>query len=561
MGKHQHRRASKGTTSPNKNKDQLREAILKVFRARASSPGGGGGILVGKADQKPMKQNESHRPMNDIRVSDECSQGSASSSQKVKRLKTASERNKLRAKTQCDKSGRADFKKHLKRAQEITTHSKVGNQQNEGFSAITQNRLTTRLGLFNKGKKSHKIARDPIVLSKSVQERTEKDLLRILELSRSQDESGEASIGTLENERTSSKMMPPDHRSPCYTQARFSQEDKESPAQSQANSLDSSPALSEIASELISSLKPKSLFQGSDYAEETTQALRRIMKQSRRMTPPQMKMTPLTKVSSATVKRSLIHSLPPSPTRQNFSSYAASDPVSILAMNEQLHQHKGLKPETFAAHELGQGKTHRDERLVQASFNEPHDNHPLPMDIELSNDTLQVDSHDRTQYRSLQPDDEIWGSGLPVVHRVPEAAEGKILGNTIRNFPSYGQAVRTEYNYPPIPPYYNAQEGDTWPQVANTDISHADPYRKGEYHQEAAHVHDEMDILDYADTSSHYRKVKEYHQDLCYNRHFCPANKNAVAVEPEPQWLVGLPCKPSSHIPTPEGHFKRHALH
>ncbi|XP_046331622.2 uncharacterized protein LOC124114875 isoform X1 [Haliotis rufescens] len=107
--------------------------------------------------------------------------------QRKRRRKTKAERNKTRSKSvssKNDSDSKADVNKHLKTAHSISypLRSKGLSQRDDSFNVITQGRLTKRLGLFNKSKKSETISRKPIVLTESTKKETEDDLKKILNI-------------------------------------------------------------------------------------------------------------------------------------------------------------------------------------------------------------------------------------------------------------------------------------------------------------------------------------------------------------------------------------------
>ncbi|XP_071796017.1 uncharacterized protein [Asterias amurensis] len=114
--------------------------------------------------------------------------GHKTSYQKEKRRKSRTERNKTRGgqkQQQVDPHERTEFRKHIKRAKEISLHSQIDNgmQQTQQTSIITQGRLTRPIGIYNKGKKSDKVYRAPLFVSDRVKEVVENDLKKILSTS------------------------------------------------------------------------------------------------------------------------------------------------------------------------------------------------------------------------------------------------------------------------------------------------------------------------------------------------------------------------------------------
>ncbi|XP_071852469.1 uncharacterized protein [Apostichopus japonicus] len=88
---------------------------------------------------------------------------------------------------QSENADRSDFRRHMKKVQEITSKAKVDQpktdvSQANAVTVITQNRLTRKLGIYNQGKKSNKVSRDSIIIPETVQAQTEEGLKRILDI-------------------------------------------------------------------------------------------------------------------------------------------------------------------------------------------------------------------------------------------------------------------------------------------------------------------------------------------------------------------------------------------
>ncbi|XP_050407977.2 uncharacterized protein LOC126823281 [Patella vulgata] len=104
---------------------------------------------------------------------------------KRKKRKTRAQRNKLKPNNpskKCENNQKTStVTKHLSSTQNLSNMVNTTVYDSDlAFSRITNTRLTKRLGLFNQGKKSMKIGRDPIVVSNSIRKKTDADLWKII---------------------------------------------------------------------------------------------------------------------------------------------------------------------------------------------------------------------------------------------------------------------------------------------------------------------------------------------------------------------------------------------
>ncbi|KAJ8047907.1 hypothetical protein HOLleu_00022 [Holothuria leucospilota] len=218
-----------------------------------------------------------------------------------RRRKSRSERNKRRERRKqiqqkVDSKEQSEFRRHVRRAQEITSRSKVDhrtkNAEAKPVSVITQNRLTRKLGLFNQGKKSSKILRDNIIVPESVQSRVEKDLKEILSHKSSTEAHSVISVNesckslqceSKDDEQTTS------HQSCCLPSTPFTAT-KPSPSRSWATTspesqvseitkLPESPPWEEISKEFDENLNIKEIFPDKeDYLSTVYGDLRKMIK-------------------------------------------------------------------------------------------------------------------------------------------------------------------------------------------------------------------------------------------------------------------------------------------
>ncbi|XP_046559549.1 uncharacterized protein LOC124268597 [Haliotis rubra] len=170
-------------------KKKQRESILAVFRRHFQAAGHAVNTshpdITGITDVTKPKQFITLCHSSDASDSSMGSQDEIL--QRKRRRKTRAERNKTRSKSvssKNDSDSKADVNKHLKTAHNISypLRSKGLSQRDDSFNVITQGRLTKRLGLFNKSKKSETISRKPIELTESTKKETEDDLKKILNI-------------------------------------------------------------------------------------------------------------------------------------------------------------------------------------------------------------------------------------------------------------------------------------------------------------------------------------------------------------------------------------------
>ncbi|XP_072046607.1 uncharacterized protein [Amphiura filiformis] len=322
-----------------KEQAKVRERILRVFKARAQSPGGGPAIIVNNdRHQSRKKCTESHITSaefpkyklpdsdDDFLLSDIASPADermekgtsrrkkqqskeespelhskqdghtknhghghstshAKSHHREKRRKSRAERNKERAQKQqqVNPHEREEFRKHVKKARQITKQSSRHNNSLHSddplFVAITQNRLTRQAGIYNQGKKSHRLYRDPLRVSERVSAAVEEDVKMIV------DPSGSPSL------HTSMESLPPPvvTSTPIIEDRRTRKRESESEAAKRSHCRSASGQSSggrsgqvlemqDLSVQLARSLDLKQLFPGRDHAGEIKCELQKIMK-------------------------------------------------------------------------------------------------------------------------------------------------------------------------------------------------------------------------------------------------------------------------------------------
>ncbi|KAK6191342.1 hypothetical protein SNE40_003059 [Patella caerulea] len=226
---------------------------------------------------------------------------------KRKKRKTRAERNKLKPNNlskKCEsKEKTSAVTKHLSCTQNLS--NSVNTTIDDGdlaFSRITNTRLTKRLGLFNQGKKSLKIGRDPIVVSDSIRKKTDADLWKIIhnadddcnqmdvdydinspnpihdQLSTSRDH-----LSTVEQVLPKpiyitpiSNSLPNRHHHSSATSTGVSH----STANFTEETLPNSPPLQEISNFLMKSLLNKKISNKNDLLQTTCDELKKMMKQN-----------------------------------------------------------------------------------------------------------------------------------------------------------------------------------------------------------------------------------------------------------------------------------------
>ncbi|XP_013387333.1 uncharacterized protein LOC106156569 isoform X1 [Lingula anatina] len=100
------------------------------------------------------------------------------SKHKHKRRKTGAERDRIRTRLQAKRSKANEHKRHTDCIDPLL-HAK---NERSTTGALTQNRLTNRLGLFAHGKKSGKIHRGPIYTPATTKAKADADLMKILDI-------------------------------------------------------------------------------------------------------------------------------------------------------------------------------------------------------------------------------------------------------------------------------------------------------------------------------------------------------------------------------------------
>ncbi|XP_033102301.1 uncharacterized protein LOC117105293 isoform X2 [Anneissia japonica] len=295
MGKKKKRKATHPKRiDPTEEQNRVREAVLKVFRARVSSPGGGPAIML------PAQQPE--KSMSDLQLISIPNRQSSEDEMIIvdKVCMTSIEKNATAQKTTLQKEKKKKSKGERNKEKEIRKHtekSKLGKTcSSQGYSTITQSRLTRKLGLYNQGKKSDRVLREPLPVNERILERTEKDLRKILDTSNELDDiepaphwstprsaACDSNMGSMHYSCHSNKSQPrSDSRSSCISSINKRQEnvseDMKTPTMPQT------PDLNNVAEQLCSSVD-LCMFPGRDLFSEIQLELVRTLRINSKTTP------------------------------------------------------------------------------------------------------------------------------------------------------------------------------------------------------------------------------------------------------------------------------------
>ncbi|XP_067656134.1 uncharacterized protein [Haliotis asinina] len=327
-------------SSKEEEKRKQRESILAAFRrhfqaaryaVNTSHPGNTGIADVTKPKQFILLCHSSDASDSSMGSQDEILQ-------RKRRRKTRAERNKTRSKSvssKNDSDSKADVNKHLKTAHNISypLRSKGLSQRDDSFNVITQGRLTKRLGLFNKSKKSETISRKPIELTESTKKETEDDLKKILNIPHddSSDAPMEVDALTVNNECTvmssghsavelyqpvSSKKITPVStltQSKPHTNSSTSTGISTCPNSMELDNMPEILPMHDIVQELSQKLQDPKIFRGINTVREICDDLNKQMKHNalRTVTPCSTRLRTSVLSSGGSVCRSLADSFTP----------------------------------------------------------------------------------------------------------------------------------------------------------------------------------------------------------------------------------------------------------
>ncbi|XP_033753313.1 uncharacterized protein LOC117336782 isoform X2 [Pecten maximus] len=372
--KHKRSKPTNSELEAEKQREKIRNSILKVFRARLSNPNGGGALLVGKdTDVSPPEHlSITSRTQNDSSSSSmsdsddslrKASQGQTRTRRK-RRCKRGHKRSKVTSKTQNEKSAAT---RHLRAVHDVrdALHESAEKGQDK-ISLITVNRLTNKVGLFNKGRKSETISRD-IHVSDSVKKKTEDDLKNIVNhsddnglpvtkdveppssvniknfnLTTNEDILSGASaklthlirhsseqthtrssvLSSGDHSRLSSKMSITPVSEPSNKQVNSAGSCKSTGSCGTEEKMPESPPYEEIAQQLMFTVKPRLVFPGQSILEETREELQKLMRQNApRSATPTPNLLKLGSACTGSVKRSLLERFPPENGHTDSKSY------------------------------------------------------------------------------------------------------------------------------------------------------------------------------------------------------------------------------------------------
>eukprot|EP00106_Octopus_bimaculoides_P008315 XP_014775757.1 PREDICTED: uncharacterized protein LOC106873055 isoform X2 [Octopus bimaculoides] len=179
-------------------RNKIRESTLQVFRDRLKSPGKGGALLVGNSTNQaedclvssaPTAKDNSSSPVPcsvEDPIPQESVNNSDSSLQSMAKRKRVRVKRKNLQRNQYKNTG--CLKKYISQMTKINnmvscnTASRRIRSPEKKISIIAENRITKYLGIFNRGRKSERIARVYPPIPKSVQDKADSDLKKILNI-------------------------------------------------------------------------------------------------------------------------------------------------------------------------------------------------------------------------------------------------------------------------------------------------------------------------------------------------------------------------------------------
>ncbi|KAI8518626.1 hypothetical protein Bbelb_046430 [Branchiostoma belcheri] len=204
-----------------------------------------------------------------------------------------------------DRQEKAEFKRRTRALNDATERAKMERSalkdvnQGSNVALITRSRLTQKIGIFNKGKRSEAIHREGIHISKETHAKAEEDMRKILDLSdaelskpvRLQD----LEYSPAQNRYQNMPQSPGPSLNPLYTPV-INQVKTSTPAsvvmsaamdielitpaspQKLPAMLPEKPSFSKISANLLSSLQPEKIFIGRRYFNEIQQELCQLMR-------------------------------------------------------------------------------------------------------------------------------------------------------------------------------------------------------------------------------------------------------------------------------------------
>ncbi|XP_064602376.1 uncharacterized protein LOC135468194 [Liolophura sinensis] len=573
-------------------KKAIRDSILKVFQSHFKSQEDEKLDLVTVNHcVKPCRPGSTLSSMSD---SDSPKQFSG----KFKKKRRCSGRNKAKANMASKATKTEKLLQNMKAPHKVIIMKDADmGQKNQTLSVVTSNRLTARLGLFSKGRKSFTVnrVRGPIktVTPEAVRKQAQEDIKKILNDSCADDETQDHEQFLLSDKENTSfvssacgKTVTSDngmHRCVVTPGSSLgisahsiaSVSCKSTPCVSipVTEEFPESPPLDIIARTLLSDLKASRWFPGTSYLQELQDDLSKLMKQncsnSENQTPPTVRPFRGT-IKSVTVKRSLMQSLlSADPTAGDTSALKAPQctevnmetdhqphlhiptncnpqcvqaDMNLITESQDIHQYFDAKSLLSHNDSLIASRSHHNTGLERSGQNVDISGHGLPP-LRVTSDMLNDLSQDMAN-RSSQ------SSGCHSHHLHPSLLHGasrpqfasatvSSMGHTAWENTGPQQAVITKLNEHPeyMPQFHGDYYKDWLDRWPDASLHHHHPLQ-----------HETMDILEMVDHSqSSATTLKTSSQP---SRMMCDSpDLNSSPLYLPPTQI--LPLKPSLSTPSP----------
>ncbi|CAI9744137.1 Hypothetical predicted protein [Octopus vulgaris] len=284
-------------------RNKIRESTLQVFRDRLKSPGKGGALLVGNSANQTenclvssaptVKDNSASPAPCSVKdpIPQETVNNSDSSLQSMAKRKRVRIKRKNLQRNQYKNTG--CLKKYISQMTKINnmvscnTASRRVRSPEKKISIIAENRITKYLGIFNRGRKSERIARVCPPIPKSVQDKADSDLKKILNITsdprdvititESDDGSQHGYHGNRETSQSfSQKAMTPTAEGAANTSSHLPEETNDLPQQT---------PYKEVAQDLLSTLHEKKKLFNQDLRLTISTQLYNLLRQSIQHSP------------------------------------------------------------------------------------------------------------------------------------------------------------------------------------------------------------------------------------------------------------------------------------
>ncbi|XP_035684460.1 uncharacterized protein LOC118421320 isoform X1 [Branchiostoma floridae] len=286
---------------------QQRKAILKVFQKHQDTLAHSSTSDRRKdSDRKRRREAKNHTTGIAVDIA-ETNKMDTRAVQKTRHRRTRGRSKSVdHSQRKVDRQEKAEFKKKTRALNDATERAKMERSAlkdvNHGNNAalITRSRLTQKIGIFNKGKRSEAIHRQGIHISKETHAKAEEDMRKILDLSDAE-LSKPVRLQDLEysppgqNLHQNIVQSPDLSLEPLYTPV-IKQVKTSTPASvitssameiepitpasppKPSTTLPEKPSFSKISTNLLESLKPEKIFIGRKYFNEVQQELCQLMR-------------------------------------------------------------------------------------------------------------------------------------------------------------------------------------------------------------------------------------------------------------------------------------------